>query len=522
MSVVGSPGKLDETKGIARRVRAIRWRPEHRQGPEPTSVTAKQQKGKKPPPRVRHRRADLLLIAVFLTSDLLMLSLAMLLAYGTRLLVDTPWVRAWDATAERVTVFHPVTVYLQVLPIVLLIWIVLAAHRGLYTPRRSVSRLTETMKVWKTCTLTVLFGMAGAYLSKYDYSRSVTILFFAYALVLTSVSRLLVRKLQLRFLKRGFGTIRTLVYGTGEAAMMVVKKMQRYPQLGYRVAGFIDDDQERTGEVLNGGKILGTSQEIVRIVRDLDIHEVFIAQPFVGHEKILALITRLESEEIRYRIVSDLLEALTARIELDGIANIPIVDLKGRRQSFVERTAKAALDYTLTTLILVPALPLMGVIAVLIKLDSAGPIFFRQERVGFKGRIFKIFKFRTMHTGCDRYEVAPAKKEDPRVTRVGRFLRRTSLDELPQLLNVLTGDMSLVGPRPEMPFLVKEYEPWQLRRLDVKPGITGLWQILGRKDLPLHDNLEYDFYYIQNRSLAWDLLILVKTLPIVLFGKGAY
>ncbi|HNT36382.1 MAG TPA: sugar transferase, partial [bacterium] len=157
-----------------------------------------------------------------------------------------------------------------------------------------------------------------------------------------------------------------------------------------------------------------------------------------------------------------------------------------------------------------------------IRLSSKGTILFKQERVGKGGKIFVLYKFRTMYMDVPNYEEAPTRSDDPRVFGFGRFLRRSSLDEIPQLINVLKGDMSMVGPRPEMPFIVEKYDVWQRRRLLVKPGITGLWQIIGRKDLPLHANLEYDLYYVQNMSLFNDILILLKTIPVVFFGKGAY
>ncbi|MBU0609988.1 MAG: sugar transferase, partial [Armatimonadetes bacterium] len=166
--------------------------------------------------------------------------------------------------------------------------------------------------------------------------------------------------------------------------------------------------------------------------------------------------------------------------------------------------------------------PLMLGIAVAIRRQTGAVALFRQRRVGLHGREFTMLKFRTMHSDADAYAPSPDAADDERITSVGRWLRRYSLDELPQLLNVLRGHMSIVGPRPEMPFLVEQYEPWQRRRLEALPGLTGLWQILGRKDLPLRDNLEYDFYYIRNQSLLLDLAILLRTIPIVILGKGAY
>ena len=184
--------------------------------------------------------------------------------------------------------------------------------------------------------------------------------------------------------------------------------------------------------------------------------------------------------------------------------------------------AKRGMDVTGAALGIVVLSPVLAWTALAALITQGPPILFRHERPGLVGRPFTMLKFRTMHGSADPYAPSPESPGDERITPIGRWLRRFSLDELPQLINVLRGEMSIVGPRPEMPFLVARYEPWQRRRLDAKPGITGLWQILGRKDLPLVENIEYDFYYIKNQSLLLDMTILLKTLPVVLGGKGAY
>jgi len=180
------------------------------------------------------------------------------------------------------------------------------------------------------------------------------------------------------------------------------------------------------------------------------------------------------------------------------------------------------MDLSLCLLALPVAIPLILLFMVIIRLDSKGSVFFVHQRVGEKGRLFNLWKFRTMHAHCSAYEEAPNDQSDSRITRFGSFLRRTSLDEIPQLWNVLYGNMSMIGPRPEMPFIVENYSPWQSQRISVKPGVTGLWQVAGRKNLPLNYNLEYDYYYVKNQSLRLDMKILLKTIPAVLMGRGAY
>jgi lipopolysaccharide/colanic/teichoic acid biosynthesis glycosyltransferase len=194
--------------------------------------------------------------------------------------------------------------------------------------------------------------------------------------------------------------------------------------------------------------------------------------------------------------------------------------LNGNKRSF--NLVKRLMDVVIAGAALVVFFPFLLLLGIMIRLDSAGPAIFSHMRVGYGGKLFRLYKFRTMRSGVGAQEFAPAKKGDPRVTRMGRFLRRTSLDELPQFWNVLKGDMSLVGPRPEMEFIVKKYTPLQKCRLVVKPGLTGLWQVLGRKDLPLHENAEYDYYYILHMSLFLDLQIILKTIIVVISGKGAY
>jgi len=277
--------------------------------------------------------------------------------------------------------------------------------------------------------------------------------------------------------------------------------------------------------VCSSDLVIGTVERLPGYLGDHPVDEVFFASESLSHKDILNIITGCSESETSYRVVSDMFEMLTSReVNLEEIDDIPVIDLGSGRPVFFYRFAKRSMDLAITFSLL----PFAGLILLLLSLYlrlrwPEYPIFFRHERVGKDGKRFLMYKLRTMDPRVPLYAEAPTDPDDPRISgRLGRFLRRTSLDELPQLWNVLKGEMSLVGPRPEMPFIVDKYRDWQRRRLVVKPGITGLWQIMGRKDLPLYANLEYDFYYIQNQTILFDLTILLKTIPVVLFGKGAY
>lgn len=221
-------------------------------------------------------------------------------------------------------------------------------------------------------------------------------------------------------------------------------------------------------------------------------------------------------------IVSNIFPVMTENMFFEDIGGTPYFILKSNDEAKIYDYIKRAIDIIASIIFLIISLPVIPLITLAIKLDSKGSVIFKQERVGLNGKIFTIYKFRTMFISADRYEKSPNSKDDPRVTRVGKILRRFSLDEIPQFINVIKGDMSLIGPRPEMPFIVNKYKEWQKKRLEVRPGITGLWQVLGRKELQLEENLEYDFYYIANRSLSLDIAILIKTFFMVIRQKGAF
>lgn len=401
-----------------------------------------------------------------------------------------------------------------------------AWYNGLYDHRGKINGLNQASKIVKTFMAGVVGGFAVAYLFKdWDLGRAVLAAAFFGQFLWLWASRSALRGWKQGQARRGIGLTAVAVLGVGRTARRAMDRIVSHREGGYRFAGFIDPRQggrRRRVATLDGHPVLGTADDLPAIARRHGLHEVIIAVPAMPQGRVMDLVLACEGMGVGFKIVSNLFQVITDQVKIDMIDELPVVHLRDSQPPPMQAVLRRALDLVVAGgLLAVSALP-MAMIALAVRLDSPGPALFFQTRVGLRGRPFRIAKFRTMRTDAAAYAAAPGDPDDPRVTRLGRFLRRYSLDEFPQLFNVIQGSMSMVGPRPEMPFLVEKYEPWQRRRLDVKPGVTGLWQIVGRKNLPLSLNLEYDFYYIKNQSLMFDLAILVKTVPAVLFGRGAF
>jgi len=412
---------------------------------------------------------------------------------------------------------QPFEVYQKAIPVVLGILVVTFYTFGLYERRHRVTQISELYNLIRAITLVWVLVMAASFLSKYDYSRLLVVLFFGFSLLTINLGRYVLRVVYRFLYKKGIGITRVLIIGAGRPGRQLAEKLKSYETFGYSIVGFIDDHTKHHAE-----KIMGRTDQLLELLQTHNIQEIFVADPSISHERIMELIHQCEQTPVKFKVVSDLFEIVTGDIDLNELEGLPSLDLRKSRANALFRFFKRGLDVLLSLIGLLVFFPFGVLVALAIRLDSPGGIFFVHERVGKDGKIFRMVKFRTMKATAGANEHAPQNEKDNRITRVGRWLRKTSLDEVPQFWNVLTGEMSMVGPRPEMPFIVAQYTDWQKRRLEVKPGITGLWQILGRKDLPLHENIEYDFYYIKNQSLLLDFVILLKTIAVVLRGKGAY
>jgi exopolysaccharide biosynthesis polyprenyl glycosylphosphotransferase len=418
---------------------------------------------------------------------------------------------------------NPVRSYVLALQVYLPLWLLCEWYYGDFDHREKITGLNQLSRILKTFIAGLIGSLALAYLFKqWDLGRFILLCSsFGYFLWLY-VSRSALKTWKQSQVLRGIGVNNVIIIGLGRTARRVMDRIVNHPEGGYRLVGFVDPHPRRRHQEICGFPVLGPTSKLVEILGKHPVDQVFLAVPKMPQNEMMNLIVKCEDLGAQFKIVSNLFEVITSQVRIDVIDEVPVIHLRNAELPFVQAVLKRFMDIAVAGLLLVVFGFPMLVIALAVRLDSKGPALFQHLRVGKGGKPFKMHKFRTMHIGSDPYAVAPTDPYDLRVTRIGRFLRRYSFDEFPQLINVLLGQMSMVGPRPEMPFLVEQYEEWQKRRLDVKPGVTGLWQIVGRKNLPLALNLEYDFYYIKNQSLFFDIVILLKTIPAVVFGKGAF
>jgi len=394
--------------------------------------------------------------------------------------------------------------------------------------------LTIPEEAFKTVTsilyVSVLMS-AVIFLTQYKFfSRLVFLLSFIFLCFFLSAWRITKRVILRRLIANGFHNLNILIIGTGPTGIEVSGEIKRNPWWGFRVIGFLGEDIKQAAD---GTMVLGAYKDFPAVVKKYFIDEVIVTLPF--HKKDISDLIRLAKEmHVGIRVVPENFEDPLLVSDINYLGIIPLLTYKERRRHPSEFALKRISDFTITIILLVLLFPVFLIIMVLIKLDSDGPLFFVQKRVGFKGRVFNLYKFRSMVKEAEllkpsllpRNEIKDGVifkiKDDPRVTRVGKFLRRYSLDELPQLFNVFIGDMSLVGTRPPMTDEVDKYTHDHMQRLVVRPGLTGLSQVRGRSELTFRNWVRWDIWYINNWSFWLDLRILWWTIPVVLKGKGAY
>ncbi len=459
--------------------------------------------------------------------DGLLINLGFLGAYWWRYRLQ--WFRMVDPSFWR-----PYGDYLGLALILTGVLLVLYWLDGAYVQRRGRSWLDEMSILFRgtlTGIATVIFFIflfQGFY-----YSRLIFFYAGLWVLALLGFSRAVERGVQGYLRRRGIGVTRVLIVGAGEAGRTVMRNLVARPEYGYQVVGFVDDLPEKGSTDIGRYRALGGTDRIPAIVEEMGVDEVIIALPWMAHRKILTIMGQCERQRVRAQIVPDLFQLSLSHVEMNELNGIPMIGVKEPLIRGRNLAIKRFFDVVISGVALIVAAPLMGLIALAIKLDSPGPVIFRQTRVGRFGHPFTIYKFRTMCQNAEQIQGQLADRneasgpifkmrDDPRRTRVGKWLRKTSMDELPSIWNVLKGEMSWVGPRPALPKEVEQYQPWHRRRLEAAPGITGLWQANGRSELTFDEMVLLDLYYIENWTPFLDLKIMLKTVPAVLFARGAY
>jgi len=403
---------------------------------------------------------------------------------------------------------------------------------SLYDPERTYRVVDELQVLTIACFISALALAGLIYFTAREISRLYLVYFYIIHLILVMTWRGVARVVRKYQNSNGLDVRKVLLIGGGETSNKALERLHELSWAGVHLVGYLTDIPPipKTSVAV---PYLGSLTDATHVIEKYRVDDVLIALPAESYPRLQQLVTGLIDVPCNIWIVPDYFSLLIYDARIDDLGGVPMISLKAPALTGYQRVFKRAFDLVVGSLIQLLVLPFMGIIALSIKLDSPGPVIFKQQRVGENGRLFWMFKFRSMVADADQRlgevlqhdengNVIHKFPHDPRITRVGHFIRRSSLDELPQFLNVLRGEMSLVGPRTELPILVEKYEPWQLKRLAVPQGITGWWQVNGRSDKPMHLNTEDDLYYIQNYSLLLDIQIILKTVWVALRGKGAY
>ncbi|MFN0158837.1 MAG: undecaprenyl-phosphate glucose phosphotransferase [Bacteroidota bacterium] len=481
--------------------------------PAPTGTSA--------PRTTRQRRGDILIPLLTVLSDSIAVECAFLFSY---------WLRFRSSFFDSlgfVDIDSPnITGYLTGSLFIIVVWLLLFNARKMYRPRRSVSLADELISVVKVISLGMLIVMSAAFFYReFSYSRVVFGLLWGTSIALIFTGRAIVHGIERSLYRRGLNLQYAIIIGNDGLANEVFSRLNGHPSFGIKILGYFADEPAEPGLDLSSSTYLGKITEAPAFIRAHRIELVFLALRSKDHSQLFDLIGECEGINVEFMMVPDVLEVLTSNVQVKDLEGIPFLKIKGIPLTFWGRITKRTFDIVVAGTIIILLSPVLLLIIILIKLDSRGPVFFKQERVGLDGKRFTMYKFRSMRVGSEELddEAGLGIRNDPRRTRIGAFIRKLSIDELPQLFNVLKGEMSLVGPRPERAHYVKEFQhaiPKYLDRHRVKTGLTGWAQVNGlRGDTSLEERIKYDLYYIENWSVAFDLKILMRTVRAALSVK---
>jgi len=458
--------------------------------------------------------------SLFFISDLVILSLAWILSYFLRF--------HFLPIRSRLLGMPPLMNYVEFLLPLWVIWGFTSNRFGLYRPRRMEHFLNEVFDIAKSLTFAFVILIATIYLlRKFEFSRLAFLYFWEFGFLGLISMRYFARRTLMMLRSKGYNQRFALIAGTGELGQKLLEKIEIHPDFGIQVIGFLGPQTEEVGKKIKNIPILGVYDDLDRIIGKNKVDIFFVALPIHEYHYFEGLVRKVRGNLSEIKVVPGSYEFMGLRGGMDALGDLPMLSLQGSPLHGWDRVFKRTFDLLFGILILVILSPILLAISLLIKLTSEGPILYQQWRVGFDGRLFQMFKFRTMKKDAEK-ETGPvwAKENDSRRTKIGAFLRKTSLDELPQLFNVVKGEMSLVGPRPERPNFVEEFRnriPRYMLRHKIKAGMTGWAQINGwRGNTSLEKRIEHDLFYIQNWSIGFDVRILFMTIWKGFFSKAAY
>ncbi|MBE7551097.1 MAG: undecaprenyl-phosphate glucose phosphotransferase [Anaerolineales bacterium] len=447
--------------------------------------------------------------------DALMAGLAFFVGYQLRLRSDYENIQPFSAYWGMLIV--------QVAAILIVFFFYRLYHR-----QRSLSYVDQFYSIFGAASVGMIISIALIsffFKNQLDYPRLMMVYVWMLTIIFTSLGRAIQSRVQLSLQARNWGEERVLIVGTGEVGRMVMQKIKRTPGLGYRVVGFVDD--EAKVRAVQDCPVLGNTDAIPELILSQKINEVIIAMPEASHQEILKIASKCDRGRVTIKVFPDVFQIMATEVSIGDLGGLPLLTMRDIALRGWRLTVKRVIDMVGSAVTLVILSPIMMLLAVLIKLDSEGPVFYTQERMGLDGKRFMMLKFRSMRANAEE-ETGPvwATADDKRRTRLGTFIRRFSIDEFPQFINVLLGDMSLVGPRPERPIFVEQFKqsiPRYMDRHREKAGITGWAQINGlRGDTSIIERTKYDLWYIENWSVALDLRILIRTVLNVFIDRNAY
>lgn len=452
-------------------------------------------------------------------ADLVIISLSWAGAYYIRFYVDI------------IPVYKgipPFKYYLILLGPIVIIWGVAFKSFGLYRPKRLSTYFAEAYDIAKACTVSVLVLVSVTFFFRqFEFSRLVFLYFWAINIISLNIERVIFREILRFFRKKGYNLRYALIVGAGKLGQEVAEKIGLHPELGIKIVGFLGRSVEKVGSKINGIEVLGVYEDAQKIIKEEGVDQVYLALPIDAHERMDTVLKSISDEMVDIKVVPDLCQYMTLRGGIEEFEHLPIISLQDSPLYGWNIVLKRLSDILIASLVILITVPFMAIITVIIKLTSPDPVLYRQKRAGLDGEVFEMLKFRTMHIDAEK-DTGPvwAKEYDPRRTKFGAFLRRTSLDELPQFFNVLKGNMSIVGPRPERPVFIEQFRksiPRYMLRHKMKAGITGWAQVNGwRGNTDLKKRIDHDLYYIENWSLWFDLKIVWLTIWKGLIHRHAY